>query len=578
MEDLTILEWMEKYPYLKDMSEFTLFRSKEEVEQLKNSEKIEIESNKISIEFLKKILSDDFYFEYAFRYFNGSINRFNISYIICGDTCGNISYDKTIIIKGITKLLKDKLLELQPDEQKRYELLKSSITFDKFLEKYGEDNCNFDIDGDSYSFSIKQLIRLLQLPDEQFDNLCSNKEIKEIDGFPKEYVFYAAYKFLNEINATNEFLIPDNIIKHYNEIKSFEKIDLEAINRFVKTSDTKYQLVKIDEDLEYKILDGMPEDATDLEKAIYIYIKMCKLLTYDEEYYAVNQKGVATEKHKNISYVSSITLENNKVVCFEFNLIYSKLLNKLGIHFCSDYKGMCGEAYGLGHANLQFRADKFLVNADSVTTILQGDIMQAKLNQPLVGLKCVNRNKETQQEFSDAITRMYKLIAEQESSLDKDIEHIQSLEELLEEYSYLTENIENVSLNERLSILIHKVNSKRMIGIDSLSYVLQLKKILFTEEQIKNNIVITIIRNNEPFEEGRIAMASVIIAINSVSFKENPDQTVYYYFNPNCELISITREELQSKFDNSIFEYIEKDNPRIPGIFENGGMKKCSIV
>ena len=49
---------------------------------------------------------------------------------------------------------------------------------------------------------------------------------------------------------------------------------------------------------------------------------MCKLLTYDDEYFAVNQKGPATEKHKDVNYVSNINLTNNRVVCFEFNLIY----------------------------------------------------------------------------------------------------------------------------------------------------------------------------------------------------------------------------------------------------------------
>ena len=74
--------------------------------------------------------------------------------------------------------------------------------------------------------------------------------------------------------------------------------------------------VKIDSDLEQAIIEGMPEDVTELEKAIYIYIKMCKLLTYDDEYYAVNQTGIATVKRRNIDFVSSITLKNNKVVCF----------------------------------------------------------------------------------------------------------------------------------------------------------------------------------------------------------------------------------------------------------------------
>lgn len=575
MEELTVEQWMEKYPYLRNMEEYTLFTTREDVEQIRNGEKVKVNSEDVSIEFLKRILNNDFYFEYASRYFNGDINNFAVCYIFGGDTAGSIYYKKSTIIKALEQLISSGQIVLQPDEQQKLDSLKNSISFEKFLEKHKGNKYNIDIDGNKYSIPTEQLISLMQLPDEQFDNLCSSVDIKEINGIPKEYFIYAAFKFFRENKALEEYLMPDIVANRYRDIGTLQKIDLQAINKHLTTTDTKYQSIKIDSNLEHEIISGIPENTTDLEKAIYIYIKMCKLLTYDEEYYAVNQKGVATEKHKSTDYVSSITLENNKVVCFEFNLIYSKLLNQLGIHFKSDYKNMVGEAYGAGHANLEFRTGKFLVSADSVTSILQGDIMQAKLNQPLVGLKCVNRNQQTQQEFKQSLTKMYQLIAQQEKSLSerKPVEHIQTLAELLEEYSHITNNIQDISLNERLSILVSKVNSTGMVGIDSLSYVLQLRKILFTEEQRKNNIGVTIVRNNEPFEEGKVAMASAIFTLNGQNFEENPEQNVYYYFNPNHELVPIAKEELQIKFNDGKLEYVEKDDPRIPGIIEHGGMK-----
>ena len=98
---------------------------------------------------------------------------------------------------------------------------------------------------------------------------------------------------------------------------------LEAKNRIMNgdsiTSISKE--IKIDSDLEKVIMDGFPYDASELEMAIYIYIKMCKVLTYDEEYYAVNQMGVATEKHRSTSHIALITPQNNQVVCFEFNIM-----------------------------------------------------------------------------------------------------------------------------------------------------------------------------------------------------------------------------------------------------------------
>ena len=576
MEELTVEQWMEKYPYLRNMAEYTLFTTRDDFEQLKNSEKIKINLEDVSIEFLKRILNNDFYYEYALRYFNGDIDNFVVSFIIGGDTGNSINYKKSTIIKAFEQLVLSRQIVLQPDEQQKLNTLKNSISFEKFLEKNNGNNYNTDIDENKYSIPVEQLVSLMQLPNEQFDILCSSTNIKDINGIPKEHLIYAAFKFFRENKVLEDYLMPDVVINRYNDINSLQKIDLQAINKHLSTTDTKYQNIQIDSNLEHEIISGIPKDATTLEKSIYIYIKMCKLLTYDEEYYAVNQRGVATEKHKSTDYVSTINLENNKVVCFEFNLIYSKLLNELGIHFTSDYKGMVGEAYGTGHANLEFRSDKFLISADSVTSILQGDIMKAKLNQPLVGLKCINKNKQTQNEFKESLTKVYEIIAKQEKSLNENqqVEHIQTLDELLEEYSHLTKNIHDISLNERLSILVSRVNSTGMIGIDSLSYVLQLKKILFNEEQRKNNIGITIVRNNKPFEEGKVAMASAIFTLNGQSFEENPDKNVYYYFNPKHELIPITKEELQSRFNNGVLDYVEKDDPKIPGIIENGGIKR----
>lgn len=576
MEDLTIEQYMEKYPYLKEIAKYTIFTSKEDVEKLKNGGTINIDYQNVSIEFLKRILDNDFYFEYALNYFKGVRNAFAVTYIIEGDTGASIHYKKTTIIKAIEHLVSSGQIILNQVEQERLNSLRNSISFKKFLEEFKRDNYSINIDATEYSIPVEQIINFMQLPNEKFDNLCSNVEIQEINGVRREYFIYAAFNFFRENRVLEEYLLPDIIVNYYNGIKSLQKIDLQAINKHLKTTDTIYQNVQIDNDLENKIFCGLPKDSTLLEKAIYIYIKMCKLLTYDEEYYAVNQKGYATLKHKDTEHVSAVTLENNRVVCYEFNLIYTKLLDKIGIHFSSNYKSLFDEDYGSVHVSLDFRAGKFLVTADSVTSILLGDIAQAKLNQPLIGIKCINRNLQTQQEFKESLTKMYRLIADQEKNIKdvQEVEHVQTFDELLTEYSKTTESIEDISLNERLSILIDKANSTEMVGIDSLSYILQLYHILFAFEQIENNISLTIVRNNIPMDASKLAMPIAIFTLNEQGFQENPTQNIYYYYSPNSKLIMITKEELQKMFNDGVFEYIHLDDPRIPGINEDGELKK----
>ncbi len=69
-------------------------------------------------------------------------------------------------------------------------------------------------------------------------------------------------------------------------------------------------------------------------------------------------------------------------------------------------------------------------------------------------------------------------------------------------------------------------------------------------------MLFTIVRNNIPIDDSKIAMASAIFTLNEQGFQEKPNQNIYYYFNPNSKLISITKEELQNRFNDKVFEYI----------------------
>ena len=569
---MNVDEIIEQYPYLKDRMKDTLFVSEKEFSEMDNDNKIMIGSYRVPILFLRKILHDDFYFEYAHRFFMDEIDRFDVTYIINGDIGKRIGVPKSVIIKALDRLVRTNKLLLGPYEKQRFDELKSIVYFDKLLEKQKGNNYNVIVDGKVYSIPIEQLLSFLNMPDNKFDEVCLNDNIKSIAGIPKEHFVHTAAKFFKEYQLENNYIIPRDILFHFHEIERLQKVDIEAINRFVTTTDSKYKNIHLNEELKSAIVKDIPSELTQLEKAIYIYIKMCKLLTYDEEYYAINQKGEAANKHKDLDYISKISLDNNGVVCFEFNIIYSKLLDELGIHFSSDYRALSkdGEAYGDGHVDLEFRSGKFLVRADSVTSILQGDIMQAKLNQPLVGLRCKNKNYKTHDEFKASLSKVYNLIARQDKSIEvtKNVEHTQTLEELLEEYSRVTKNIQDVPFAERLSILIDKVNSTNLVGIDAYSYVLQLRKLLFNERQRDNNIVVSIVRNNEPTEEEKVAMPKAIIAFNLHSFNIYPEITKFYYYSPSSKLVPVTIQELQDKFDNNIYEYITKDDPKIPGLIE----------
>ena len=107
-----------------------------------------------------------------------------------------------------------------------------------------------------------------------------------------------------------------------------------------------------------------------------------------------------------------------------------------------------------------------------------------------------------------------------------------------------------------------------------MSYILQLRKVLFNEFEQKNNFKITILRDNKPNNENQIAMASAIFTINKDGFETNPNSNIYFYFNPTIGLIPISKDKLENDFNNNILAYIEEKDPKGPGINTKGGQIK----
>ena len=553
-------------PYLAQVIDKVLFIDLDEYDSYIKDYKIRLDGKSISIKLLKKLISDTDYFSYLQRLLFLDGLSLNINYFAAGDICGNMHYSRADIVTALYLAKKNNLFEFSNEASARARYLYDLVSFDALINDFKDKVYTIDIDGNSFNIKCQTLMNILQMPYDDFYRLCNDETITQIDGIKKEYILYATKSFFED-SLLGQYLVPSKIKDRYEELSDNQKIDLEAINSFTKSSFNRLSEISINKDLHDEVLKEMPKDLSDLEKAIYIYIKMCKILTYDDEYFAVNQVGEATQKHKDIHYVESINLENNQVVCYEFNLLYISFLHELGIKFKTDMSKKFVEAdgYGEGHDNVTFRCGKFIITADSVTSILHGDIMQAKFNQPLIGLTCENESLRTKDEFKSILDKVYNLIAKQEGFLDNNQDE-PPYKKVLEEYASLTDNVKTVPLQEKLKILISKVNSTSMVGIDSLSYLLQLRKIIFNQDEQKNNIKIAVIRDNENVSDKKVASAKAIIAINVKGFEEDEDSNVYYYFDPNHELSLISHDDLVSKFANNVFGYIGVNNPEIPGI------------
>lgn len=447
----------------------------------------------------------------------------------------------------------------------------------------------FDIDimGRIYSLPISSILTFLELDDNKFKELIESK--KEIYGMPIKYFLYVVNKYC-QTRLCDKYILNDKILQRIEQIKNNDQIG-EVINEIAVYQDNKRKeeeyLILLDEckegtnpilekftvskELEDAVLGDMPKNYSPLEKAIYIYIKMCKLLTYDEEYYASEQKDVKqTKKHRSFDYISTIKPKtNNKIVCYEFNAIYSYFLNMLGIDYviCSLYGNKFSEkdfeSYLCNHSFLRFRVDDYVIMADSVQSLLDSDLTSAKLNQALTGIVCLHYKEEVRNKFNEILLKVYNDIAKKEpKTTTNEVGKIsESADDILSQFtdaadrfSKITDKLESISIETKIDILVKKINSASLDMMDSLQYIMKLKHILFTEEELEN-IGINIIKNVENEEISCIVIISIL----------KDDEYKRYKYIPGKKLETITDSDLLMGFEIGKFGYIYSDDPIIPG-------------
>lgn len=559
--------------YLGHVIEEKIITTPEDAAFLSSSEKIDLsKNNKISAELLRRCLSVDSYYLMASRHMhednpNGGILQALRLYYNSEDDIRNDRVDigggasipsKSDLVRGLNQLEENGALgELHDTEKQRLAEFREITSPQSFVEKIRDTIYETQIDGKKCILPVDNIVRFLSLSPENLKDICITDPDGKIGQLSKTEFAYAASEYLKKNKITENYVFSDNIERRINSLTSGQYIDFSAVNKLLETEDTLYEKVELNPELHDVILEQMPDGLSGLEKAAYIYAKMCTILTYDNKFMAANQEGEAAEKHKSLDYVGQISPDNNEVVCFEFNMIYAKMLDEQGLHFKSEYKNLIGEDYGDGHANLEFRDGKFIVRADSVASILGGDIARAKLGLPLTGFECESPNPRTQKEFQDKVSAMYELVQSQERDNDP-----------WNEYDSLTENLHPVEFDEKKTILLDRLKSTNLRGIDAMSYALQLRKTLFSEQERKDNVSIVVLRNNAVNGDGPKLEAGAVIAMSGSNLDNRDGNTSYYYLSSERELTSLTLEDIKSKLDDGTFEYIERKDPKIPGTVE----------
>ena len=533
-------KYLKKYPELTDMLTSTLFIPKSLYYRYQTDDFIVCNDVEMSELFLIDILVSSYYYPYVEKLFNGETNELKIGYENDGELSVE-SLSKADIIAALDVLFKESKFNIPEDVKKRYELLKEKISYSRLKQEKINEVYTVDIDRQTYNVSINDILLFMQMKTEKLEKICNDSYYKLVGGIKKEYFFYAAYKYFTSNEILKNYDVSNDVKENYKKLKNLEMIDFEALNKFYNY-DNGVNKIKLNQELEIEILKNLPKNFNKIQSAIYIYIKMCKLLSYDEEFFFAHKEAKVLEKHKYIEHLLSVSPRTNEVVCYEFNAIYAKLLKDLGISFTPNRS--IEECYGTNsHMMLDFRCGKYLVSADSLTSIFNGDIINAKINQKITGLKCENKNEKTREDFDKLLNSVYSVVIGEE-----------------EPKKYYMRDFDDSNIIDKLKVLIDTINCRGLLGIDLIAYILKLYKILYNEKERMENIKASVITDYN----GKIH-GGVVFCVNTDGFNVGEENT-YYLIDTRRNISVLNRIEIQELFDNMDIDYFDELRYELPGI------------
>lgn len=350
--------------------------------------------------------------------------------------------------KNVDKEIKDDVASKLSEENRKNILLHLLKLFNKENSWYKPKHNNIPFNEVSFLDSVEAILLGKDKIQNEYDvatliTFMDSCEYFKMDNLPELVVYY------------KRLLSQPNYLEAYDEF--FNGLDQDMINN-ITSNQTKHSF-EINADIKNFILKDMPSDLTKLEKAIYIYSKLCKILDYDMEYYNdnANKKFIAEES------ISDVDLSNNNVVCYTFSYIYSGLLREIGIDQIKEAKINKGEFVNK-HASVEFVVDNIVIMADSTLAGAEiGDLTTLKVENKINGLRCSQFNIEKQNKVNQA---------------KKKVEMILEKEKTDEETNYFLpsqERLDSMTSIDKYILFNDLVAATPLTGVSLLGYIQVLK-------------------------------------------------------------------------------------------------------
>ena len=221
--------------------------------------------------------------------------------------------------------------------------------------------------------------------------------------------------------------------------------------------------------MKQRILQSIPDEFNNIQRAFYIYLILCNILTYDDVSFASLDYEI---NHNDINRIKEINENNNIVLCYEVIALYSKILDILGFN----YQINCiNDIYGSYHNNISILYNDLHILVEPTQGIINCDLVYAKNKIRLDGFYVWKSNDDKSlEEFNRSIEKVYNYLLKKYNI--KYLTETEVINNYINELSY-----DNASSEEKLKRYITKLESNKLLPIDSIKYCINLKEALFDD-------------------------------------------------------------------------------------------------
>ena len=538
--------------YLKRISEEdkAIQVNQEEIETALSGERIPTptltEYSTITVELLKLMTDDNKYYK---QVYSQLVEKQSPEVTLrTTDEIGfrkDYDYNKFKIIDAAEWAINNNRLNL--DEVEKLKILKMSAEFQEFVRKYSGETQYTVIEGNYVSLPIRELIDVMTYPKEDIEVILLRGKH---NGLTIEELMYSLDVFLDENKIMDKYYIPDSVRKNIEHLR--QEVDITYINRCLEYQNNYLKRVEVNDGFRAYLLSNLNPEFDTLQKAFCIYYKMCNSLTYDQEQYARREDKDYEIKHHDINRIKEIDQNNNRVVCYEFNAIYASLLKDLGLKF--ELEGPMD--YAKGHAALIFRADKFIVRADSTVGLIKSDLAYAKNGLILTGFTLENNNRKTYEEFVKKIDEVYYYL-----SKNKDKKYTGTVSDLRVFEQTLPKDLD---IGSKAKLFVNLSLNSNLPSIDKIPYELKLKKVLFEKDNMfQERFTINYISKREVSEEEHYGTTRLI------TFNDNGvddiERNNYIAINSNNNIEGLSYSDIEYRLMNGEYKIAQTDKRVIPG-------------